>query len=289
MVRIKGKSAGASAQRFPLIVELSEAGRISAKLYTVELREGAPAAQKTAQTTTQTKTAAAPAVNESTQVGARTAANTSTVPSASSSTVPSAVPSATGRTATTSTAGAVPSASSSANTIKVQSRTSSTSAAEAAARKRLEALHEDNAKHESAASTATKTAAAPAATAAAKPAAKQTSGAVTLPLNPADYNLDSPFEVRQGMTMWSIAKLYKDRYPKATMDQLLVGFVRANPNAYDGGRVNGVKVGAELVRPEFPTSRASRLTTPGRSCASIPTPTPRRPPRARRLSAPALR
>lgn len=247
VVRIKGKSAVSTA-RFPLIVELSEAGRISAKLYTVELREGAPAAQKTAQTTPQTKTAA-PAVNESTQVGARTAAKTSTVPSASSSTVPSAVPSATGRTATTSTAGAVPSASSSANTIKVQSTTSSTSAAEAAARKRLEAVHEDNARRESAAATAAKAAAASAATAAAKPAAKQTSGAVTLPLNPADYNLDSPFEVRQGMTMWSIAKLYKDRYPKATMDQLLVGFVRANPKAYDGGRVNGVKVGAELRAP----------------------------------------
>lgn len=244
VVRIKGKSAVSTA-RFPLIVELSEAGRISAKLYTVELREGAPAAQKAAQTTPQTKTAA-PAVNESTQVGARTAAKTSTVPSASSSTVPSAVPSATGRTATTSTAGAVPSASSSANTIKVQSTTSSTSAAEAAARKRLEAVHEDNARRESAAATAAKAAAA---TAAAKPAAKQTSGAVTLPLNPADYNLDSPFEVRQGMTMWSIAKLYKDRYPKATMDQLLVGFVRANPKAYDGGRVNGVKVGAELRAP----------------------------------------
>lgn len=248
VVRIKGKSA-VSSQRFPLIVELSEAGRISAKLYTVELREGAPAAQKTAQTTPQTKTAA-PAVNESTQVGARTAANMSTVPSASSSTVPSAVPSATGRTATTSTAGTVPSASPSANTIKVQSTTSSTSAAEAAARKRLEAVHEDNAKRESAAATAAKAAAAPAATAATKPAAKQTSGAVTLPLNPADYNLDSPFEVRQGMTMWSIAKLYKDRYPKATMDQLLVGFVRANPKAYDGGRVNGVKVGAKLRAPK---------------------------------------
>lgn len=248
VVRIKGKSAVSTA-RFPLIVELSEAGRISAKLYTVELREGAPAAKKIAQTTPQTKTAA-PVVNESTQVGARTAANTSTVPSASSSTVPSAVPSATGRTATTSTADAVPSASPSANTIKVQSTTSSTSAAEAAARKRLEAVHEDKAKRESAAAAAAKAAAAPAATAAAKPAAKRTSGAVTLPLNPADYNLDSPFEVRQGMTMWSIAKLYKDRYPKATMDQLLVGFVRANPKAYDGGRVNGVKVGAELRAPK---------------------------------------
>ena len=44
VVRINGKNP-ISAKEFPLIVELSEAGRISAKLYTVQLREGAPVAK----------------------------------------------------------------------------------------------------------------------------------------------------------------------------------------------------------------------------------------------------
>ena len=39
----------------------------------------------------------------------------------------------------------------------------------------------------------------------------------------------SRFLVRDGMTMWSIATLYRPRYPQASMDQILVAFVRANP------------------------------------------------------------
>lgn len=209
VVRIKGKSA-VNAAEFPLIVELSEAGRISAKLYTVQLKKAA-APQPAASTGSAPAASAAggaaapdsaPVKDESTPVAAR-----------------SAVPSA---------AGAVPSASSpAAAPRKSASRADSSAEAQAAAQKKLAQVR----------------AAGPAA------APRAASGSVKLPLDPGDYDLEGPFEVRQGMTMWSIAKLYKDRYPQATMDQLLVGFVRANPGAYDGGRVNGVKVGSRLKAP----------------------------------------
>ena len=69
---------------------------------------------------------------------------------------------------------------------------------------------------------------------AAKPAAKTSAaGPVKLPLNPADYDLDQPFLVRDGMTMWSIATLYRPRYPQASMDQILVAFVRAEPQSFE--------------------------------------------------------
>ena len=209
VVRIKGKSA-VNAVEFPLIVELSEAGRISAKLYTVQLKKTA-APQPAASTGSAPAASAAggaaapdsaPVKDESTPVAAR-----------------SAVPSA---------AGAVPSASSpAAAPRKSASRADSSAEAQAAAQKKLAQVR----------------AAGPAA------APRAAGGSVKLPLDPGDYDLEGPFEVRQGMTMWSIAKLYKDRYPQATMDQLLVGFVRANPGAYDGGRVNGVKVGSRLKAP----------------------------------------
>lgn len=212
-VKLKGQQA-VDARQFPLIVELSEAGKVSAKLYEVRLqdRPAAPMVKDVAQTEK-----VAPMVDASTK-------DSSVVPSANAS-ERSAVPSA---------KGTVPSAVPSAKTTAQKAPTESAYVPPV---------------REPAPST-TKSAAPKHTVQAAKPAAKTSAaGPVKLPLNPADYDLDQPFLVRDGMTMWSIATLYRPRYPQASMDQILVAFVRANPGAYEKGRVNGVKIGSRLKAP----------------------------------------
>ena len=212
-VKLKGQQA-VDARQFPLIVELSEAGKVSAKLYEVRLqdRPAAPMIKDVAQTEK-----VAPMVDASTKdssvVPSANASERSAVPSAKG-TVPSAVPSA---KTTAQKAPAEP-----AYVPPVREPVPST----------------------------TKSAAPKQTVQVAKPAAKTSAaGPVKLPLNPADYDLDQPFLVRDGMTMWSIATLYRPRYPQASMDQILVAFVRANPGAYEKGRVNGVKIGSRLKAP----------------------------------------
>ena len=212
-VKLKGQQA-VDARQFPLIVELSEAGKVSAKLYEVRLqdRPAAPMIKDVAQTEK-----VAPMVDASTK-------DSSVVPSANAS-ERSAVPSA---------KGTVPSAVPSAKTTAQKAPTEPAYVPPV---------------REPAPST-TKSAAPKQTVQVAKPAAKTSAaGPVKLPLNPADYDLDQPFLVRDGMTMWSIATLYRPRYPQASMDQILVAFVRANPGAYEKGRVNGVKIGSRLKAP----------------------------------------
>ncbi len=62
-------------------------------------------------------------------------------------------------------------------------------------------------------------------------------------------DLFRPVTVQSGMTMWSIARMYQPRYEGARAEEVLVAFVRANPKAFEGGRVSGVKKGARLVPP----------------------------------------
>ena len=237
VVRINGRNP-ISAKEFPLIVELSEAGRISAKLYTVQLREGA-SAPKADKAALERSAAANQKTTSSTSSAAGTVPSAAAVPSAARTTTAAASRSAQRIDASTQAAPRTASTAP-AKPSNLSAASASTAAAEAAAQRELEKVR--------AASAAKSQSAAPAVVASAK-----ASSSVTLPLNPADYDLDAPFEVRQGMTMWSIAKLYKPRYPQATMDQLLVAFVRDNPRAYDAGRVNGVKVGAKLRAPKAST------------------------------------
>ena len=240
VVRINGKNP-ISAKEFPLIVELSEAGRISAKLYTVQLREGTSAAK--------TDSASSDRTAQAVQKAGTVPSASGAVPSAAAVPAAASVPSVSQKSVTsrsvervdasTPAAPRTASAAPAANR-QVPAASASAASAEAAAQRELEKVRAASAaKHQSAPLASAQT--------------SKSSGSVTLPLDPADYNLDEPFEVRQGMTMWSIAKLYKPRYPQATMDQLLVAFVRDNPRAYDAGRVNGVKVGATLRAPKAST------------------------------------
>lgn len=57
------------------------------------------------------------------------------------------------------------------------------------------------------------------------------------------------FPIRQDMTFWSIAKLYWPRYEGATMEQLAVGFLEANPEVFMQGDLNLLVVGETLVPP----------------------------------------
>lgn len=56
--------------------------------------------------------------------------------------------------------------------------------------------------------------------------------------------------VEKGITMWSICKRYQERYPGATMDQIVVSFVRANPERFADGRTSSLQVGSTLRVPD---------------------------------------
>ena len=202
---------------FPLIIELADDNKRSAKLYNVVLRSAPMAKLPSVQEQAAAQTRA--------EKPAPQAAFTAGVPSAASATaatVPSAAPKS-----------AVPSVQPAAKPAAEPVRET----VQEAAQKKLESVHSapraavrGEAKSE------------PAAKPVAKPAAD------TSPLTTADT-----IRVKAGMTMWSIAKRYKANYPEATMDQLLVAFVRDNPKAFDGGRVNGQRAGAVLKAPKKST------------------------------------
>lgn len=215
-VKIAGKEA-VGVDKFPLIVELNDGGKVSAKLYEIRL-QAQPAAPMTkpgsaSESPAVTAAQTSPAAPTKPQVPAA-----STKPAASME--PSAVPSR--QTAPKATP---------EPTYVPPVREPVTQQEKAPVQKAAAAVK-------------------PAVKPAAKPTAKASAETpVKLPLNPADYDLDKPFLVRDGMTMWSIATLYRPRYPHASMDQILVAFVRANPSAYERGRVSGVKVGSRLKAP----------------------------------------
>ena len=54
--------------------------------------------------------------------------------------------------------------------------------------------------------------------------------------------------VEKGMTMWSIAQTARSSYPKASADRIIVGFMRANPDAFKSGATS-VRRGALLRAP----------------------------------------
>ncbi len=167
----------------PLIIEMSEAGKLSAKFYRVKLEPAKtvakPAAQKTAAATT-AKTALKLPSAEKTVAVAKSAVKT-------------------------------------------------TSATPAKAAEKSAALSK-----------------------AAPKAATQTASDDLYGLG----DLSRPVTVKSGMTMWSIAKMYQPRYEGARTEEVLVALVRANPKAFEGGRVTGVKKGARLVPPSEKTVKS---------------------------------
>ena len=170
----------------PLIIEMSEAGKLSAKFYRVKLEPAKtvakPAAQKTAAATT-----------------AKTALK---LPSAQTA------------------ASALPSAEKTVDTAKSAVKKTPATLVKAAEKP-------------------------VAATKAAPKAAAQATSDDLYGLG----DLSRPVTVKSGMTMWSIAKMYQPRYEGARTEEVLVALVRANPKAFEGGRVTGVKKGARLVPP----------------------------------------
>ena len=170
----------------PLIIEMSEAGKLSAKFYRVKLEPAKtvakPAAQKTAAATT-----------------AKTALK---LPSAQTA------------------APALPSAEKTVATAKSAVKKTPATPVKAAEKPM-------------------------AATKAAPKAAAQATSDDLYGLG----DLSRPVTVKSGMTMWSIAKMYQPRYEGARTEEVLVALVRANPKAFEGGRVTGVKKGARLVPP----------------------------------------
>ena len=54
--------------------------------------------------------------------------------------------------------------------------------------------------------------------------------------------------VEKGMTMWSIAQTARSSYPKASADRIIVGFMRANPDAFKSGTTS-VRRGTLLRAP----------------------------------------
>lgn len=196
-VSITGTDA-VQTSAFPLIVELADGAKRSAKLYniqlkpavkTVSVRESAPAVKTTAQ-----ETPKAAAVVPSAQTGARAA-----VPAA----VPSVAPAKKENAAAAPTASAAPRVAESAPKA-----------------------------------TAARTVQSP------KPAAAPTVKADAV-------SFSDTVRVQSGVTTWSTVKPYRALYPHASMDQIIVAFVRDNPKAFAGGRVNSPRAGSTLRVPSL--------------------------------------
>ncbi len=171
----------------PLIVEMSEAGKVSAKFYRVKLEPSKTAAKSATQTAAAKSAAKLPTAQAATPAVKRTAA--------------------------------LPSAEKPATAVKPAVK----------------------AVEKPVTQTAVKTA--PKTTAKAPVPAASTDELYGL------NDLSRPVTVKSGMTMWSIARMYQPRYEGARTEEVLVALVRANPKAFEGGRVTGVKKGARLVPP----------------------------------------
>lgn len=90
-------------------------------------------------------------------------------------------------------------------------------------------------------------AAAPAPRAAARPAAPVRTA-------PAPRVVPETYTVRRGDTMHRIASA--NAQPGATLDQMLVALLRANPQAFDGGNINRLRAGSVLSVPNADTVRS---------------------------------
>lgn len=211
-VKIEGQQS-VTAQRFPLIMELSESGKVSAKLYEVQLqnRPTVPMVKR--------------GVEDKSVPVKNVAGNDRAI-----------VPSVSQQTAAVTETNRVPSVSAGPSVKREAPKSTPEPTYVPPVREPAQKLSASQTKTVVRATTKSV-------------ASSPENVSVKLPLNPADYDLDKPFLVRDGMTMWSIATLYRPRYPQASMDQILVAFVRTNPDAYERGRVNGVKVGSRLKAP----------------------------------------
>lgn len=74
------------------------------------------------------------------------------------------------------------------------------------------------------------------------------------------------YEVKRGDTLSKIASAYKSE--GVSLDQMLVGIYRANPQAFDGSNMNRLKVGQVL---SIPDSEALRSTTGGEARTVVQT------------------
>ncbi len=81
------------------------------------------------------------------------------------------------------------------------------------------------------------------------PEAKKVPAATKKASQPAKAVTHAPIRVKKGMTMWSIAKSVRGDFPGASIERILVAFVRANPKAFNNGMINGVRRGARLTVP----------------------------------------
>ena len=69
---------------------------------------------------------------------------------------------------------------------------------------------------------------------------------VTKPVNAIEH---APIRVKKGMTTWSIAKSVRGDFPGASIERIIVAFVRANPKAFTNGMISGLRRGARLNVP----------------------------------------
>ncbi len=58
-----------------------------------------------------------------------------------------------------------------------------------------------------------------------------------------------PIRVKKGMTTWSIARSVRGDFPGASIERIIVAFVRANPKAFNQGMISGLRRGARLNVP----------------------------------------
>lgn len=184
---------------FPLIVELSDGAKRSAKLYNIQLK---PAAKTVA------VRAPAPAVKTVAEDAPKTAAAVPSAQTEARAPVPAAVPSV--------------APAKKENTAVATTTASAASRAAEAAPKATAARTVQSSKP------------------AAAPAAKTDA-----------VSFSDTVRVQSGVTTWSTVKPYRALYPHASMDQIIVAFVRANPKAFEGGRVNSPKAGSTLRVPSL--------------------------------------
>lgn len=83
-----------------------------------------------------------------------------------------------------------------------------------------------------------------------KPVAKDAENLTPLQrMQAKNYDLDEPITVESGYTPWSLGVLYQDRYPGASVNQVLVALAMHNPEAFPAGNVRQLKSGAKISAP----------------------------------------
>lgn len=230
---------------FPLIVELSEGNDRSAKLYNISLKDRPIAAAPKTETKPQVKEVAKTATVPSVQ---KTTTTVASVPSTQKSVVPSTSDTMQ-RTVVTPPTVARETAS-----MVDRAKPETKSVTPIQEPKYVAPMPKNEPAPAVKSTVSEKTVIKPVA----KPVTAAPATTASQDLYPDSIDTTKPFTVEPGMTMWSIAKLFKGDYPEATMDQLLVAFVRDNPKNFENGRVNGVRVGSTLRAPK--ASTVKRIT-----------------------------